>query len=60
MKDLLPFLYSDDEVQKVFSHPSMFSCRSTRKIKDYIVRSKWYPLKRNVGCAGCGNGGCHL
>ena len=31
----------------------MVSYRGARKIKDYIVRSKLYPLKRNVGCGGC-------
>ena len=33
IKDLLPFLYSDEEVQKVFSPPPVVSYRSTRKIK---------------------------
>ena len=56
IKDLLPFLYSDEEVQKVFSPPPMVSYRSARKIKYYIVRSKLYPLERNVGCGGGGNG----
>ena len=60
IKDLLPFLYSDEEVQKVFSPPPMVSYRSARKIKDYIVRSKLYPLERNVGCEGCGNGRCQV
>ena len=55
IKDLLLFLYSDKEVQKVFSPPPMASYRSTRKIKDYIVRSKLYSLDRNVGCGGCEN-----
>ena len=49
-------MYSDEEVQKVFSPPSMVSYRSARKIKDCIVRSKLHPLKRNVGCVGCENG----
>ena len=56
IKDLLPFLYNDEEVQNVFSPPPMVSYRSARKIKDYIVRSKLYPLKRNVVSGGCGNG----
>ena len=60
IKDLLPFLYSDEEVPKVFSPPPMVSYRSARKIKDYIVRSKLYPLERNVGCGGCGNGRCQI
>ena len=61
LKDLLPFLYSDEEVEKAFSPPTMVSYRSARKIiKDYIVRSKLYPLERNVGCGGCGNGKCQV
>ena len=52
MKDLLPFLYSDEEVQKVFSPPSMVSYRSARKIKDYMFISKLYPLETNIGCGG--------
>ena len=32
IKDLLPFLYSDEEVQNVFSPPPMVSYRSARKI----------------------------
>ena len=60
IKDLLPFLYSDEEVQKVFSTPPMVSYRSDRKVKDDIVRSKLYPLERNVGCEGCGNGRCQV
>ena len=34
IKDLLPFLYTDEEVQKVFSPQPMDSYRSARKIKD--------------------------
>ena len=60
IKDLLPFLYSDEEVQKVFSPPPMVSYKSARKIKDYTVRSKLYPLERNVGFGGCGNGRCQV
>ena len=60
IKDLLPFLYNDEEVQKVFSPPPMVSYRSARNIKDYIVRSKLYPIERNVGCGGCGNGSCQV
>ena len=44
-KDLLPFLYSDKEVQKNFSPPPVVSYRNVRKIKYYIVRSKLYPLE---------------
>ena len=34
IKDFLPLLYSDEEVQKVLSPPPMVSYRSARKIKD--------------------------
>ena len=43
--DLLPFVYSDGKVQKVFSPPPIVSYRIARKIKDYLVRSKLYPVK---------------
>ena len=60
IKNLLPFLYSDEEVQKVFSPPPMVSYRSATKIRDYIVRSKLYSRERNVGCGGCENGRCQV
>ena len=31
-----------------------------QKIKDYIVRSRFYQLERNVGCGGCWNGRCQV
>ena len=40
IRDLLPFLHSDGEVQKFFSPPPIVSYRIARKIKDYIERSK--------------------
>ena len=57
-RDLLPFLDSDGEVQKVFSPPPIVSYRSMRKIKDYIVRSNLYPVEGKVGCGGCGSSRC--
>ena len=60
IKDLLPFLYSDEEVQKVYLLPPMASHKSARKIKDLIFRSKLYPHEINVGCGGCGNGRCQV
>ena len=50
IRDLLPFLYSDGDVQKFFSLPPIVSYRSARKIKDYIMRSKLYPVERKAGC----------
>ena len=60
IKDLLLFLYSDEEVQNVFSLPPMVSYRSATKIRDYIVRSKLYSHERNVGCGSCENGRCQV
>ena len=50
IRDLLPFLYSNREFQKVFSPSPIVSYKSARKIKDYIVRLKLYPVERKVGC----------
>ena len=51
IKDLLPFLYSDEEVEKV---------SSPLPINNYIVRSKLYPVERSVGCRGCGRSRCQV
>ena len=55
IRDLLSFLYSDEEVQKVFSPPLIVSYRSSRKIKDYLVRYKLYLAERKAGCRWCAN-----
>ena len=60
IRDLLPFLYSDEEVQKNFSCLPIVSYRSARKMKNYIVRSKLYPVERKVGCRGCGSFRCQV
>ena len=60
IRDLIPFLYSDGEVQKVFSPPPIISYRSARKMKDYIVRSKLYPVERKVNCRECGSSQCQV
>ena len=36
------------------------SYRSAKKIKDYIVRSKLYPVERKVGYQGCGSSRCQV
>ena len=56
--DLLLFIYSNQEVKKVFSPPLMLSYRSARNKKDYIVRSKLQPDEGNVGCQGYANSRC--
>ena len=37
IKDLLPFLCSDEENKEVSSPPTLKSYRSSRKVKDYIA-----------------------
>ena len=58
IKNLQLFLYSDSEVQRVFSPAPIVTYRSARKIKNYIVRSKLYPTERKVGSCRCGNSRC--
>ena len=60
IKNLQLFLYSDNEVQRVFSPAPIVSYRSARKIKNYIVRSKLYPIERKVGSSRCGNSRCEV
>ena len=51
-------LHLDLEVKAVFTPTSMVSFRSARKIKDYIVRAKPYPLERYVGSRKCSKSRC--
>ena len=51
IRDVLPFLCSDREVQKVFSPPPIVSYRIARKIK-YIVGFKQHPVERRQGAEG--------
>ena len=60
IKDLLSFLYSNEEGLNVFSLPPIVSYRRIRKMKDYIVRSKLYLPEGNLGCESCGNGRCQV
>ena len=60
IRDLLPFLYSDGEVQKVFSPPPIVSYRSEREIKDCIVRSKLYLVERKAGCRRFDSSRCEV
>ena len=55
IKNLQLFLHSDCEVKRVFSPTPIVSCRSARKIKDFIVRSKLYPIEIKVGSHRCCN-----
>ena len=41
-------LHIDLEVKALFRPAPMVSFRSARKVKDYLVRTKLYPLERNI------------
>ena len=49
IKKLSKYLHIDLEVKAVFTLTPTASYRSVRKIKDYLVRAKIYPLERNIG-----------
>ena len=59
IRDYFRFIYSDEDVQ-IFLPPPMVSQTCARKLKDYIIRSKLYPLEINLGCRGCGNSRCQV
>ena len=48
IKGLSKCLHIDLEVKAVFRPAPMVSFRSARKVKDYLVRTKLYPLVRNI------------
>ena len=55
----LNILYMDEEVKKVFNPGPMVSFRSARKVSNYLVRAKVYPLQRAVGSFKCKKSRCH-
>ena len=53
IKDLLSYLYSDEEAQKIFFPSPMVSNGRARKNKRLSIWENL--LERNVDCGGCGN-----
>ena len=45
----LYLLYMNKEVKKVFTPKPMISFRSARKLNNYLVRGKIYPIERILG-----------
>ena len=43
----------DKEVKKVFTPKPMISFRSARKLSNYLLRPKIYPIDRNVRSKNC-------
>ena len=50
----------DNEVKKVFTPKPMISFRSARKLSNYLVRAKMYPVERIVGSKNCGSKRCEV
>ena len=60
IKDLFPWFYRDEEVERVFSPLLTMSLKSARKIKDYVIKSKLYPVEISVGCWRSGGSRCQV
>ena len=56
----LDLLYTDQEVERVFTPGPMALFRSARETSSYLVRAKLYPLERCVGSFKCGGRRCQL
>ena len=56
----LDLLYTDQEVERVFTPCPKASFRSARKISSYLVRAKLYPLERSAGSFKCGGRHCQV
>ena len=54
----LDLLYTDQEVERVFTPGPMALFRSARETSSYLVRAKLYPLERSVGSFKCGGRRC--
>ena len=56
----LYLLYMDQEAQRVFTPGPMVTFYSARKLSRYLVRAKFYPLERTVGCCKCYGKQCEV
>ena len=56
-KDLY-ILYLNTEVKEIFTPDLMISFRGARELRNYLVRTKLYPLERSVGSFKCGGKRC--
>ena len=56
----LGLLYTDQEVERVFTLGLMASFYSAKKISSYLLRAKMYPLKRRVGSFKYGGRRCQV
>ena len=50
----------DKEVKKIFTPKPMISFCSARKLSNYLLRAKMYPIERIVGSKNCGSKRCEV
>lgn len=60
LRRLLPTLYLDSEVKRVFTPPPFIAYKGARKLSSYLVRAKLYPLEREIGSRKCKRGRCQV
>ena len=53
-------LQSREETKKVFPIPPMVSFRSSKKLKNFLVRAKLPPLEKQRGSRKCGKSRCQV
>ena len=58
--DNLYLLYMNEELKHFFTSGPMVSFRSSRKISSYLVRTKLYPVEREVGSFNCKRPRCQI
>ena len=60
IKDLLQFVYSIEEVGKVFSPPPLSHIEALGKQRITLLDLNCILLERSVGCRGCGDSRCQV
>ena len=58
IKKKLYLLYMNNQVQRVFSPKPMIPFKITRKLSNYLVKAKIYPIEKSIGSFECGKKRC--
>ena len=56
----LYILYLSKEVNEIFTPDPMVSFRGAKKLGNYLVRAKFYPIKGSVGSFKCNGKWCQV
>ena len=60
IRDNTYLLYMNEEVKNLFLPGPMVSFRGARKLSNYLVTAKLYPLHRKVGSKKCSKNSCEV